>query len=129
MMGHVSIASSRRCQRSTQAHASAVPLLSVGLDLREKIQDPVNVFVRLLSMRTDLGPARVRNQTMHLLSHPTGVDVVVARHQQGRRPQPPEHFSLMPRVRYGPSKRAEIVSRITWAKSAGGISSSVFLYI
>src|SRR5262249_13683185 len=41
--GRVSIASSRGCQGSTKAHASAVPLLSAGLDLGEKLQDPVDV--------------------------------------------------------------------------------------
>src|SRR5262249_36185918 len=46
--GHVSMSSSRGCQGSTQAHASAVPLLSAGLDLGEKLPDPVDVFVRLL---------------------------------------------------------------------------------
>ena len=69
--------------------ASDGPILGVRLDLSEKLQDPINVLFRLLGMRPDLGPARIGNQTMHLLSHPTGVDVVVARHQQGRRPQPP----------------------------------------
>src|SRR5262245_40371724 len=88
--GHVSMSSSRGCQGSTKAHASAVPILSAGLDLGEKLPDPVDVFFWLLSMRTDLGPARVRQQTMHLLGHPPGVDVVVAWHQQGRRPQLPE---------------------------------------
>src|SRR6266702_8428596 len=63
-----------------------VPILSSGLYLGEKLQDPVDVFVRLLGMRTDLGPARMRNQTMHLLGHPAGVNVVVSRHDQGRRP-------------------------------------------
>src|SRR5256885_11815668 len=84
------MASSRGCQGSTKAHASAVPILSAGLDLGEKLPDPVDVFFWLLSMRTDLGPARVRKQTVYLLGHPTGVDVVVAWHQQGRRPQLPE---------------------------------------
>jgi len=47
-----------------------VPILSAGLDLGEKLPDPVDVFVWLLGMRTDLGPVRVRNQTMDLLGHP-----------------------------------------------------------
>ena len=70
-----------RMSGSTKAHASAMPILSAGLDLGEKLPDPVDVFVRLLCMWTDLGPARVRNQTMYLLGHPAGMDVVVARHQ------------------------------------------------
>src|SRR5215467_15520115 len=37
-------------------------------------------------MWTDLGPVRIRNQTMHLLGHTAGVDVVVSRHHQSRRP-------------------------------------------
>src|SRR6266571_7277072 len=86
----VSMSSSRGWQGSTQAHASAVPILSAGLDFGEKLPDPVDVFFWLLGMRTDLGPARVRNQTMHLLGHASGVDVVVSRHHQGRRPNPLE---------------------------------------
>ena len=66
-----------------------------------------DVFVRLLGMRTDLGPSRVRDQPMHLLGHALA---------GGRRCGPASSglvsacpwslFSLMPRVRYGPSKRA-----------------------
>src|SRR5262249_45715676 len=62
------------------------PILGVPLDLGEKLQDPADVCVRLLGMRTDLGPVHVRNEPMHLLSHAARMDVVVARHDEGRCP-------------------------------------------
>jgi hypothetical protein len=50
----------------------------------------MDVFVRLLGMRPDLGPERVRDQTVPLLGYLLGVDIVIAQHYQGRHPNPLE---------------------------------------
>ena len=91
---------------STRVQASALLILSARLSLGEKLQDPADVMVRFLGMRAYLGPARMWNQTMHLLGHATGwMSLFPGIIRVGVRTSL-SRFSLLPRVRYGPSKRA-----------------------
>src|SRR5882672_4176076 len=85
----------------------SIPMTQAGItarprrNLSKELEDALDVPLRRFSVGRDFPPLGVGHQPVHQLCYPPRVDIVVARHDQGRCPDTLEHLYRRPQGRIG----------------------------